>query len=197
MSPRLNSEAIHQASSPLHHHRLLLPLTCTLLSHCILPMPLEQEAPIENLPPSYNTATLTPSPEQLVDYDPELSGGAPLEFFLGGLEDPNIEDALFWRVFLNYQGIYYHPIHRSNRGAGLVESQRTRGIRFQVDPCLDFRVFGTEGPHRVELIVSDRPFLFEEDDTREERPNQALPDDAKNFTVRWFLRFLDGKLMPR
>ena len=169
----------------------LLPLYLLGVSGCLVQMPLEQEETPENQAPRYQLERLTPSPERIISYDPELSDGAPLDFFVGGLNDPNSGDALFWRVFLNYQGLYYHPIHRSNRGAGLSALLRTEGIRFQVDPCLDFRVFESEGPHRVELIVSDRPFIqeSEEEGSITARPNQALPSEAESFTIRWFISF--------
>ena len=165
-------------------------ISLPLLLGCLVPMPLEPEALQENQSPRYQRETLSPSPELLLRYNPELTEGAPINFFVGGLSDPNRQDALYWRVFLNYQGLYYHPIHRSNRGAGLNESLREEGIRFEVDPCLDFRVFESEGPHRVELIVSDRPFLSERDGEIEgARPNQDLPEDALSFTIRWFVSF--------
>ena len=169
----------------------LLPLCLLGVSGCLVQMPLEQEETPENQAPRYQLERLTPSPERIISYDPELSDGAPLDFFIGGLDDPNPGDALFWRVFLNYQGLYYHPIHRSNRGVGLSATLRTEGIRFQVDPCLDFRVFESEGPHRVELIVSDRPFIqeSEEEGSITARPNQALPGEAESFTIRWFISF--------
>ena len=169
----------------------LLPLYLLGVSGCLVQMPLEQEETPENQAPRYQLERLTPSPERIISYDPELSDGAPLDFFVGGLNDPNSGDALFWRVFLNYQGLYYHPIHRSNRGAGLSALLRAEGIRFQVDPCLDFRVFESEGPHRVELIVSDRPFIqeSEEEGSITARPNQALPSEAESFTIRWFISF--------
>ena len=186
-------EAVSEQSAGIRFcwRDLLFSLCLLGASGCLVQMPLEQEETPDNQAPRYQLEQLIPSPERIISYDPELSDGAPLDFFIGGLDDPNAGDALFWRVFLNYQGLYYHPIHRSNRGVGLSAALRMEGIRFQVDPCLDFRVFESEGPHRVELIVSDRPFIqeSEEEGSVAARPNQALPSEAESFTIRWFISF--------
>lgn len=116
-----------------------------------------------------------------------ISENNDLEFDVGPLEDPNSADTLFWRLFLNYEGRFYNAIYRSNQGSGISFSQRYEGIQFSIDPCLDFKLFTFEGPYRVELIVSDRPFLQETTDSQ--LINQLIPKEAKSFKLHWFIDF--------
>ena len=162
-------------------------LLMNITSSCIIPMPLEQDQTEQNYPPSHESFQVNPTPSQIIEYNPEVSNGQPLQFSIGPLSDPNEEDSLFWRVFLNYQGRYYNAIHRSNRGSGISPALRTKGIQFQLTPCLDFKLFNFEAPYRVELIVSDRPFREVEEDNA--FINQILPEDAQNFRVHWFVRY--------
>lgn len=160
-------------------------VVCTLMTGCVIPMPIELDDTEENFAPSHDPSWVSPSPAQVIEYDPVVSEGAELSFEVGALDDPNVGDVLFWRVFLNYQGRFYNAIYRSNRGGGITLSQRTEGIEFSLSPCIDFKLFNVEGPYRIELIVTDRPFL----DERSESIfiNQLLAADAKSFRVHWFI----------
>ena len=150
-------------------------------------MPIEQSRITPNLSPFYNYFLVSPSPSSIVSYNPELDESNALFFEVGGLDDPNSDDLIFWRVFLNYQGRFYNAIYRSNRGDGLSPTLREEGISFQINPCLDFKLFQFEGPYRVELIVSDRPFLTA--DTDETQINQLLASGAKSFRIHWFVDY--------
>lgn len=150
-------------------------------------MPIELDESEANFAPSYDPTWMSPTPAMIIEYNPMLLQGSSLEFDSGPLSDPNQADTLFWRVFLNYQGRFYNAIYRSNQGGGISFSQRDEGIRFNVDPCLDFKLFTFEGPYRVELIVSDRPFLQDTDENL--TINQLLANDAKSFKVHWFIDF--------
>ena len=158
-----------------------------LTSGCFIPMPIEQETNQLNYPPSYEFFSVSPNPSQIINYQAEVSEGRPLIFKTGPLSDPNPEDLLFFRVFLNYQGRYYNAIYRSNRGDGLSPVLRGEGIEFQINPCLDFKLFTFEAPYRVELIVSDRPFRQVEEESA--LINQILPEDAYSFRIHWFIRY--------
>ena len=157
------------------------------LNACVIPMPIELDESEANFAPSYDSAWVSPTPTMIVEYDPVISRESILEFDSGPLNDPNQADTLFWRVFLNYQGRFYNAIYRSNQGGGISLSQRDEGVRFSVDPCLDFKLFTFEGPYRVELIVSDRPFLQDSDESI--LINQILANDAMSFKVHWFINF--------
>lgn len=157
------------------------------LSGCLIPMPIEQEQIQFNYPPTYEFFSVYPSPSQIIDYQAEVSEGQSLFFQTGPLNDPNPDDLLFFRVFLNYQGRYYNAIYRSNRGDGLSPILRDEGIEFQINPCLDFKLFNFDAPYRVELIVADRPFRQVEEESA--FINQILPEDAHSFRIHWFIRY--------
>ena len=157
-------------------------------------MPIEIDGSSENLAPSYLPLWVSPNPSQIIEYQPEIVQGQAINFTTGPIIDPNNNDILFWRVFLNYQGRYYNAIFRSNRGEGITADQREQGISFQVSPCVDFKLFNYASPYRVELIVSDRPFKSNQ---TEESPlvNQVLSDGAYSFKIEWFIRY-DQALCP-
>lgn len=157
------------------------------LAGCVIPMPIELDETEANYAPSYEPLWVEPSPSMVIEYDPVISEGGPISFDIGPLDDPNRNDTLFWRVFLNYQGRFYNAIYRSNQGGGISLSRRSDGIFFSLNPCLDFKLFSFDGPYRVELIVSDRPFSTEGDDNTS--INQLLAEDAKSFRLHWFIRF--------
>ncbi len=171
-----------------YQNALLIMVSLVISSvSCVIPMPLELDETEANFAPSYEAIWVTPNPTSIIEYDPVVAEGAALFFDIGPLDDPNRDDILFWRVFLNYQGQFYNAIYRSNQGGGISLSDRRDGILFNLNPCLDFKLFNFEGPYRVELIVSDRPFSTEQGDSAS--INQLLPLDAKSFRVHWFVRF--------
>jgi hypothetical protein len=157
-------------------------------------MPIEGDRSSENLAPSYESLWVYPNPSQIIEYQPEVAQGQPIDFSTGPIFDPNESDILFWRVFLNYQGRYYNAIFRSNRGEGIKADQREQGISFQISPCVDFKLFNYDPPYRVELIVSDQPF---KSNNESDSPlvNQVLSDGAYNFKIEWFVRY-DQALCP-
>ena len=140
-----------------------------------------------NFAPSFDPLWVSPTPAMIIEYDPIVTDGQAIEFDIGPIGDPNKSDTLFWRVFLNYQGRFYNAIYRSNQGGGLSLTRRQEGIQFTLDPCLDFKLFSFEGPYRVELIVSDRPFLQDTED--QASINQLLAEEAMSFRIHWFIRF--------
>ena len=158
-----------------------------IVSSCVIPMPIELDESEANYAPNFDPAWVQPTPAMIIEYDPVINRESILEFDSGPLTDPNQADTLFWRVFLNYQGRFYNAIYRSNQGGGISLSQRDEGIQFSVDPCLDFKLFTFDGPYRVELIVSDRPFLQDVDEDR--LINQILANDAMSFKIHWFINF--------
>lgn len=165
---------------------------CTLcsffsLSGCLIPMPIEADPAEQNFSPSFPYELVHPDPAYLIQYQPDVFEGAALSFSVSDLEDPNDEDKLYWRVFLNYQGQYYNAIYRSNRGDGLPPAARSEGIQFQISPCLDFKLFPFEGPYRVELVITDRPFRQTSDELVQ--INQVLPQGAKSVRIHWFVDY--------
>jgi hypothetical protein len=162
---------------------------------CLVPMPIEQEPIAPNYQPYYLFEQTMPVPGELVLYEPAQQEN--IRFVVAGLNDLNQDDLLYWRVFLNYEGKYYNAIFRSNIDSGLSKEDWSKGISFELDPCFDFKIFNLKGPFRVELVVSDRPFLdlnaIELDQNGEEEfillPNQMLPDQAKSFRIHWMVDY--------
>jgi hypothetical protein len=157
------------------------------LTSCVIPMPIEVDETEANFAPSYDPLWVTPRSSMLIEYDPVITQGESIEFDVGPLDDPNESDILFWRVFLNYQGRFYNAIYRSNQGGGISLTRRAEGVHFTLNPCLDFKLFSFEGPYRVELIVSDRP--FQQDPDERVFINQLLAEEAMSFRIHWFIRF--------
>ncbi len=170
----------------------LILMSSMLMTSCLVPMPIEQE-PIEpNYPPEYLSSQTYPTPGALIDYDPASQEN--IQFTIAGLSDPNLNDLLYWRVFLNYEGKYYNAIFRSNVDRGIDRFNWEAGIQFEVDPCFDFKIFNLQGPFRVELVVADRPFIESNLQTSDEsleivEPNQMLPEQAKSFRVHWMIEY--------
>ena len=170
----------------------LILIVSLMMISCLVPMPIEQE-PIEpNYPPEYLSSQTYPTPGALIDYDPASQEN--IQFTIAGLSDPNLNDLLYWRVFLNYEGKYYNAIFRSNVDRGIDRFNWESGIQFEVDPCFDFKIFNLQGPFRVELVVADRPFIESNLQTTDEsleivEPNQMLPTQAKSFRVHWMIEY--------
>lgn len=154
-------------------------LGACLLSGCLIPFPIEEQPPEINYPPYYAEGTVSPSPDRWHEYDP-LADGPVVVFDVGVVDDPNLGDVLFYRWFVDF----------SAEGGGLTAlgelGPSERGeIRFEYPPCFERRV-GGEVEHRIDLVVSDRPFL-------EGSATQAVPDDAGVLHLTWFIR-LDDRL---
>jgi hypothetical protein len=174
------------AKSPLRAALLALGL-----GGCLVPMPLEEEPEAQNLPPYLDSgqSRITPGSDAVIDYDP--ADGQTLSFSIEGVFDPNPEDRIFWRAFVDYRPPLSFGI-RAQNNLGLQPGPDAR-ITVRLDPCNEF--FGdTLVP--VEVIVADRPFLSsDEEPDQTDTPNQNLPTGAGSFTLTWFVR-LDRKLCP-
>jgi hypothetical protein len=157
-----------------------------LLSGCLIPLPIEEEQVPDNEPPSYTFGLIRPVFTRTVQYDPELDPeGQGLEFSTGPLDDPNPDDRLFWRWYFNY-GLGSTAIETNGPTNGLDPAQRGQGVALKVLPCDDLRRrFPEIDLHRIEVIIADRPFINDPDGPR----NQALPADAGQIHLVWFLSF--------
>ncbi|MCB9549046.1 MAG: hypothetical protein H6706_24860 [Myxococcales bacterium] len=163
----------------------LLPL---LLGGCLIPFPIEEQAPEENHAPACEAEAYVPPADEIRDYDP-LTDGDEVVFQISGCDDPNEDDRLFWRWFIDYNPLTGFIADRGEAPP----DQRGGAIRFAVAPCELSRT-GGEVLHRVDLIVADRPFLSSPEDAQQaERRNQILPRDAGSHRVTWFLRFDDRR----
>ena len=77
--------------------RLLAPLL--LLPGCLLPPQVDEVAPAKNQPPRIDPNLLSPAPK---DGPVFMSTSCPTYHFYATLSDPDIDDILHYRVFLDY-----------------------------------------------------------------------------------------------
>ena len=113
-----------------------------------------------------------------------LTTGCPPYLFLAQLVDPDVQDTLYWRVFINYnrqdpENLIATEVHQ------YVQTDNPTPISFSIDaqdPSFNNPV-GSGIPDQVELLVSDRPFAT---DTREPVGRSVLDNglsDAFIWTV--------------
>lgn len=130
-------------------------LVCALLPlvACLLPPPVDEAETVPNLPPRIEPDSLTPAPTEGVKNMTTLC--PPYQFF-AELTDPDPDDTLYWRVFLDYNlqqvpNLLATEIRSTMPGVT---------INFDVDPNDPrFQTSGTfTAVHTVELFIADRPF---------------------------------------
>ncbi len=171
--------------------RWALLLSCCL-SGCLIPLPIEEEPAEVNWPPFFDPGQVEPNYNKIIrDYDPRVHG-AERPITLDSIDDPNPEDLIFWRWFVNYQGRPYKLIYEDGPKFGLSPELRSKGITFKLVPCELPVTVAQDGVefHTIELIVADRPFVDPSEEAPDEQtPNQVLPADAGSFRVVWFLEF--------
>tara|TARA_Y100001934_G_scaffold106779_1_gene131229 strand:+ start:181 stop:732 length:552 start_codon:yes stop_codon:yes gene_type:complete len=125
---------------------------------CLLPPPVDEASELVNLAPRIVPESLTPDPTE----GPKVMSTACESYpFFARITDPDRNDTLYWRVFLDY--------HRDDAPV-LTEVQVLTPdpnslvsvdlIQFNVSPNDELLVGGgrLNEPHMVELLVSDRPF---------------------------------------
>lgn len=149
---------------------------------CLVPLPIEEDVPDPNYPPFFTADRVVPDFSRVLNYDAQADG-TTLRFELVDYGDPNPEDRLFWRWFVDYTSVQF-AIRNSGPSAGLSPELRGAPIFMVLNPC----VLPRRALHRVDLIVTDRAFVSNaEEAPNEPNPNQALPDGAGSFRVTWFL----------
>jgi len=115
---------------------------------CLLPPPLEQIPPPDNLPPRILPQNLVPGPilgpTTLPDACPEI------QQFQAAVADPD-GDAIHWRVFIDY----YADI---DRDPDPTEVQVEAGSALPITFVTDRLSYTNTNPHTVELYIADRPF---------------------------------------
>ena len=171
-----------------------LSLSGLSLCGCLLPVPINAPPAEVNYPPFQDPTQVDPSPARTVTYDPET--GDALVFRTGPLDDPNEDDRLFWRWFFNYQpSANYVLVFEEGAAEGRSPDQLLNGLEFPLNPCPFPPPFSSPEPvERVDLIVSDRPFVDSLDEPPgTPNPNQVLPEDARAFRLTWFVLIDRGK----
>ena len=64
-------------------------------------MPIESIGDQVNLPPYYTSDYTEPAPDLIIEFDPEEE--ALIEFNTGPIGDPNPNDRIYWRWFVDYR----------------------------------------------------------------------------------------------
>ena len=121
-------------------------------------MPIESIGEQVNLPPYVLSEYVQPPADQIIEFDPEEESS--LELITGPIGDPNPDDRIFWRWFLDYrQATFNIPIEFSEAN-GAEPDQLIDGIRNIFRPCAEptYRLLSDDIIHRVEVLVADRPF---------------------------------------
>lgn len=164
---------------------LLLAALATLPVGCVVPMPIEAEPIEQNLPPFYFIDAVTPPFNLLVEFNPELDQS--IEFRTGPIGDPNPEDRIFYRWFVNYQPSGRPPITDPGPPEGVPLSELTAGsIDLRLEPCAG-NTFNDGDLHTIEVVIADRPFVADDDESP--TPNQTVPPGAYKRRLVWFMRF--------
>jgi len=150
-------------------------------------MPIESIGEQVNLPPYYVADFTVPPTDQIIEFDPEEQ--VTLELNTGPIGDPNPNDRIFWRWFLDYRPDTSDLPVESSEANGATPEQLIDGIRKEFRPCATgtSRLLADDDVHRVEVVVADRPFVTSPDDAP--RPSKTLPEDAHYFSLVWFIRF--------
>ena len=125
---------------------------------------------------------MTPPFEQVVIYDTQNQTD-PIEFKVPGIKDANAGDRIYWRWFLNYDAASNPVLSGEGLATGRVQGALGATITYPLLPCVD-QYDVNRKRHRVEVIVTDRPFL--EDDGTTAR-FQHLSPDAGQFRIVWYV----------
>ncbi len=152
---------------------------------CVVPIDIEVEPVPPNYPPMFRPELVQPSFQREVEYDPELNEGR-LTFQVPGVTDVDAVDRLYWRFFVNYDPTFSFAIAGAGSTTGRPQTTGGVNVTYPLDPCVDLSGSNTRDLHRLEVVISDRPFL--DDTAASGARNQALPTDAGQIRVVWFIR---------
>ena len=155
-------------------------------------MPIEETLQEDNLAPQVKLEQVTPAIDQVVQY--RLGLDDVLRFQTGKIVDPNDEDRLFWKWFINYEPNTGRGLVEEGPGDGLPpENLGAEGITINIQPCSNGNLLDSPTTiHRIELVVTDRPFRGNSSRTEPNaRPFQEIADNATSIKLIWYLQFDD------
>lgn len=142
---------------------------------CLLPPPAEEVPAVENNPPR-----VVPSTPNYWTGPKMMSTTCEEYRFKASVTDPDDDDALEFRVFLDYHRLD-HPF---GVPATVFNPDENLPLEFTVNPQEFPRISGqvvTDKPHMVELLVADRPFY--NDDTAPS--GRAVEPDGLTASFVW------------
>ncbi|MBI3179056.1 MAG: hypothetical protein HYZ27_05305 [Deltaproteobacteria bacterium] len=128
-----------------------------VFSACVLPPPNEEGVPVQHQPPRILPASLNPPPEEGWR-NISIQCTTPY-IFLASVSDPDADDTVYWRVFVDYQRVENDrlpPIGELPPNAADPRAERVLSFPIMsTDPNFGARL---AEPHTVELWVADRRF---------------------------------------
>lgn len=134
----------------------LLLLVAVLLPGCIIPAPIEEEVPPEDLPPFVDQFTQV-EPGLGVEVI-DLTHGNPVSFGFFNVEDPNEDQVLYWRAVVDYGSTAL-----ADNVEQIQPHERQGSHTIQYEPCNPFHIgarLGSAGDDYLLIIgITDSPFL--------------------------------------
>ena len=170
-----------------------------LLSGCLLPSPIEEGQPFENSYPVILPNQLSPNPT--VRPVKILYVDCPEYRFRASVIDPDAEDEIFWRFFINYdqdndpfaENVSSIPPVENDPSAQVIGfAVATDDTRFSFRRPTPEQLF--QEPHTVELLVSDRPFSPPEDER--DPLGRAVQKDGLTAHFIWTIQLSDDPKTP-
>jgi hypothetical protein len=129
------------------------------LPACLLPPQVDEVSAPKNQPPRIEPNALSPTPQSGPVF---MSVDCPSYSFYAAISDPDAEDTLYYRIFLDYSRDPRKLFTDVKRIASDNGQADTKAISFKINPnderFADGDLTYTE-PHAVELFVADRPFF--------------------------------------
>ena len=158
---------------------------------CFVPAPIEEEAPFEDEPPSFELDELTPNRFEVVNFN--LEGTELKVFGIKEVLDVDPEQTLYWRALIDLDDQV-----RLLKDAAIPPSARR--VQFELNPCSNTSLrlllitellLDEEVTYNLFIGVSDQPFALSggTSDTIEQLlKTQDFPDRDVPF-AQWTLRF--------
>ena len=151
----------------------LLPISLSVLAGCLYAPPLA-----ERVEEQYAPVVRSTSPDPNIEEHVVVAPAEPMEFRIDAVEDPNLDDTLYARWFLDAEPGDPSIDEHIQRPTG--DPVRSTSWLVSEIPC-DHR--GPDGTFFVEAIISDRPF-----DPSIEPKFRGLPDEALSVHLGWRVR---------
>lgn len=162
----------------------LAALAALPLTACLLVEPIEEEEIPPNYPPTFAPERASPPFEQEVVFDTQ-NRTEPIVFKVSGISDADTDDRVYWRWYTNYDARSFPLAAANGLTAGRAQGPDGVTVTYSLSPCDDLSTFQGRTLHRVELIVTDRPFL--DDEATAGNRNQQLTPGAGQFRVVWYV----------
>ena len=150
---------------------------------CFFPVPMVEES-VDNQAPFVSEDDVEPN--KLYPFSSLTVERDEITFFsIAHVVDPDVDDHLFARWFIDYER--RRKLSQPDSVAPSGTALRTMRWQFARDPCGDPALQGKDDAF-LECVIADRPFLSQEAEDPD-RPDRSLPEDARTTTLTWHLLF--------